>query len=342
MKLTIGKNDFQKLLEDVSSVINKKAVLSIIQMAKLSFVEKENSYIMMATGTDLETTIVSAHILDTVEDPKAVCVDISTLLPLLKSMDEQPVELELTDTDMLIVKTTKGSYDIITQNAEDYPAEQTFENSTSYVISNSILKRIVDSSTASATDSLRPVMAGVLMKLQSNNLAIVATDAHVMIVSSFDNIEGQDMEVIIPGNAIRSIKAVVGRFEDMNMKLSDWNVMFTKGTIKYIIRCIDGKYPNYTAVLPDIDTCDVKFAVDSTEFKKTINRLRIVSNNDVILMKPNGMFLELSSKNADTKIQAKEEIASDAIGEIEICFMNSFINKILDLYGKSSITMHMT
>ena len=61
MKLIVSKEQLEKVLTEVVIIIKKKATLPIIQMAKMEIIE--NKKLMLITGTDLETTIVSGLIL---------------------------------------------------------------------------------------------------------------------------------------------------------------------------------------------------------------------------------------------------------------------------------------
>lgn len=340
MKLTIPKGDLQRVLDDVMPTISKKSTIPAIQMAKLSFVPKQDGHLMLVVGTDLETTVTSAILVE-VENPKGICIDIATLLPLLKSLEEQPIEILLDDNDLLVVKAAKSSYDIITLSSDEFPQEPELKDPVEYEISNTILKRIVESSSMSAVDALRPIMNGVFMQFENNKLNIAATDAHVMIASTYDVI-GKDTSVIIPAAAIRSIKGILGKYESVNMKISNRNIMLTKGTIKYVIRCIEGQYPNYKAVMPALSSMITTIEIDSPVLKQVISRLKLVSKNDNIVISTSGMFMELSSTNPDTKLKAVEQLACAISGEeIRTGFKGSFLDTILNIFGKSTITLHM-
>ena len=338
MKLIVSKEQLEKVLTEVVIIIKKKATLPIIQMAKMEIIE--NKKLMLITGTDLETTIVSGLILDEVNESRELCFDIHTLIGLLKSLPEQPIEIIF--EAQLKIKTSTGNYDIASNEATDFPKVPDVNEEDSIIIENKYLERIVHSSSAAANDDLRPVMKGVFIELKNKVFSIVSTDANIMMVTDYPYDSSKELAAIIPSTAIVSIKSILGKYPDVNLSIDEKSILIKRGTNKIIVRRVEGNYVNYRAVLSNPENATVTMKAKIEEIVRCMKRLTFVSQNDTVKLVLKEMFVELYSQNIETGIQATETMGAEISGELTIGVSYNKFSVITDIASSGNVTSYMT
>ena len=341
MNLTISKKTLEQLLDQVYPVIQKKATLPLVTMAHMSFVQKDDNSLILIKGTDLQTTIITGDSIDAVSNPFAICFDINTMSSLLKSLPEMPLNITVDkDTLKMTVIAEKGVYDIVTMPADDFPMEIKIENPIEFIMTNEMLKRIVLSSSAAANDELRPTMNGVYVEVLDGVMNIISTDANIMFISKYDSVDSQNVSFIIPSTAIKALKSIVDKFDDVTVQVSERNIVIKRGKMKYILRSVDGKYPNYKAVIPSFDINNIKIDVNAKEFGNSIDRLKLVSNTETLKITAQDNTLKIESSNVDLSVSATESLSAEIEGEITFGLMHQKISSVLKMFGKDEIRFH--
>lgn len=112
-------------------------------------------------------------------------------------------------------------------------------------------------------DDLRPTMSGICIKKTSDNeLFLVTTNAHTLCkiniteYCEFDK-DDRELEYILPVKYLNDfVKLADG---SLHFKCSKANIFIESDNLEYIGRTIDGKYPNYDAVIPRDNTKKIVF-----------------------------------------------------------------------------------
>lgn len=112
-------------------------------------------------------------------------------------------------------------------------------------------------------DDLRPVMSGIcIKKTAENEIFLVTTNAHTLCkiniteYCEFDK-DDRELEYILPVKYLNDfVKLADG---SLHFKCSKANIFIESDNLEYIGRTIDGKYPNYDAVIPRDNTKKIVF-----------------------------------------------------------------------------------
>ena len=95
-------------------------------------------------------------------------------------------------------------------------------------------------------------MSGVFFQFNSESLRFVATDAHKLV--KFETSEYNSKEVsefIMPKKPLQILKGILQTTDsEITIQHNDSNAKFIFGKISITCRLIDGKFPNYEAVIP--------------------------------------------------------------------------------------------
>ena len=154
---------------------------------------------------------------------------------------------------------------------------------------------------AAGNDDLRPVMSGVFFQFSSQSLTFVATDAHKLVkYQRADVTASQVSEFIMPKKPLTLLKGILaGSESEVVIEYNDSNAKFTFDETELICRLIDGKYPNYEAVIPKENPN--KLTIARNQFLSSVRRVSIFSNKTThqIRLKIAGAELNISAEDID-------------------------------------------
>ena len=95
-------------------------------------------------------------------------------------------------------------------------------------------------------------MSGVFFQFSSESLTFVATDAHKLVKYTREDISANESaEFIMPKKPLNILKGILAASdEEVTIEYNNSNAKFSFENTQLICRLIDGKYPNYEAVIP--------------------------------------------------------------------------------------------
>jgi DNA polymerase-3 subunit beta len=121
------------------------------------------------------------------------------------------------------------------------------------------------------------------------------------------------------------------------------NAFFSFSNIHLICRLIDGKYPNYDAVIPKDNPN--KLTIDRHALLSTIRRVAIFANQSThqIRFKVSGQELLLSAEDVDFSNEAKERLSCSYEGDdMEIGFNSKFMLEMLSNIDTDEVMLEMS
>ena len=166
MNFSINKNNLYDTLNLLSKAIPKRSTLPIIHCALFT---QTNNKLCVRT-TDLEISISINCEIDGNEEG-SVAIPINKLLEITNAIPDEKINFKVSDIGKVGIECEKGQYTIMGQPHEDFPAEQTLENSTTLTMEAKELRNIINNTSyATSKDDLKPVLQGVLFKINEEGL----------------------------------------------------------------------------------------------------------------------------------------------------------------------------
>jgi DNA polymerase III subunit beta len=110
-----------------------------------------------------------------------------------------------------------------------------------------------------------------------------------------------------------------------------------------ICRLIDGRYPNYEAVIP-LDNPN-KLSISRDSFLNSIRRVSIYSNKTThqVKLKLAGSEMTISAEDIDFNNEANERLSCDYNGsDMEIAFNARFLSDMLSNMGTDTVNMELS
>lgn len=346
MKFIVASGELQKALNTVSGVISSSQSRPILE--NYLFEIEENN--LKITASDGETTLVTSLEVKS-DDSGKFAVPAKIFQEFVKTYGEQPLTLSVKDSEdgsgsLLEILDEKDNFAVALDNAEDYPELPEFDASQSVKISGGVLSEALTNTLfATSNDSLRPVMTGVLFQFKEDETNFVSTDSHRLVVyKRTDLINAEPIEFIMPKKPLAIFKNILANStEDVTIDFNENMAKFTFGNNTWICRLIDGKYPNYTAVIPK-ENPNV-LTINRNLLLSSIRRASIMSNKSTnqVRFKLSGNILHLHAEDTEYANKADMQIPCDYNGEdINIGFSSKFLTEMLSVLSSDDITMKMS
>ena len=252
MRFTLSSSALSTKLGILSKVINTKNSLSILD----SYLFEIRGGQLIITASDNANMMKCYVALSDYEGEGAFCIPNRIIQAAVKELPEQPLTFEVSSPDNSVkVIYQNGSYRVAGQSADDYPNLQPIENDVTEISipASTLGSNIQRTMFATANDELRMVMNGLYFDLREDSLNIVASDGHKMVRNMIFSCKTTNPSSFIlpkkPAGLLRSVldlndeTEITIRFNNNNAEIK-----FPDGILS--CRLIEGRYPNYSSVIP--------------------------------------------------------------------------------------------
>ena len=335
MKFIVSSTYLLKQLQVLGGVINNSNTLPILD----NFLFELNDSKLTVSASDLETTMSST--IDVESTSKgSIALPARLLLDTLKTFPEQPLTFVVEDNN------THGKYALAYADGNEFPKAVALEDPSTTTITGDILATAISKTIfAAGNDDLRPVMSGVFFQFSTEGLTFVATDAHKLVKYTREDVKASQVaEFIMPKKPLNLLKGILaGSDDNVTIEYNDSNAKFTFENSELVCRLIDGKYPNYEAVIPKENPN--KLTIDRTQFLNSVRRVSIFSNKTThqIRLKIAGAELNISAEDIDYSNKAEERLTCDYQGDdMQIGFNSRFLTEMLNNLSADEVQLEMS
>ncbi len=342
MKFIVSSAPLLRQLQAIGGVLNSNNPLPILDNFLFDIV-KNTLYI---SASDLETTMTTSLPVEAKKDGK-VAVPAKILLDTLKTFPEQPLTFTIDEkTNGIEISSDYGKYKLTGFDGEEFPKVPPLTGTSSVEFAPDVLLQVINKTLfATGNDELRPVMSGVFCQLGKTEITFVATDAHKLVrYIRKGNSSAKDTSFILPRKPLTLLKNILPGVEGIvKIDYNENNAFFTVGNTSLICRLIDGRYPNYEAVIPTENPN--KLTVDRSAFLNSVRRVSIFSNKTThqVRLKIAGSELQISAEDLDFSNEANERLACQYSGEdMEIGFNARFLTDMLSNLESDEVSLEMS
>jgi len=195
------------------------------------------------------------------------------------------------------------------------------------------MKRLLDKTHFSmAQQDVRYYLNGMLLETDGKLLRTVATDGHRLALCEIAlNSPGTgSCQVIIPRKGVLELQRILGTDGDTEIVIGGNHVRVTIGDIRFTSKLIDGRFPEYSRVIPANPTRIVQTERDG--LRAALQRTAILSNEKYrgIRLALRENILTIQAHNPEQE-EAEEEVEVSYSGEeMEVGFN---VNYLLDALG---------
>ncbi|MDX1350685.1 MAG: DNA polymerase III subunit beta [Putridiphycobacter sp.] len=341
MNFIISSSALLRNLQSISGVLNSNNSLPILD----NFLFELNDGKLTISASDLENTMKTVVVPDEGKKDGKVAIPAKLLLDTLKNFADQPLSFQIHDNFGIEIASDYGKYKLVGQNADDFPRSLDMGNVEVLKIKGEIIANAIENTLfASGNDELRPVMSGVFCQFSSEKLIFVATDAHKLVkYGRLDSTATKTADFILPKKPLNLLRQNIGGEEDVEVSYNETTAKFVFEDIELTCRLIDGKYPNYEAVIPKLNPNVL--TVDRLSFLNSIKRVSIFSNKTThqVKLKIAGSELTISAEDLDFSNEAKERLTCNYTGDdMEIGFNSKFLMEMLNHIKTQEVILEMS
>jgi len=349
MKFIVSSSTLLKQLQMLSGVLNTSNTLPILD----NFLFEVDKGTLIISASDLETTITTHTTVES-KDSGNVAVPARLLIDTLKTFPEQPLTFSIDKKRLAIeISSDYGKYKITGQNGDEFPKAPSVDNGQAIEMDGAVLSRAIGRTLfAAGNDELRPVMSGVFVQFAPDGTTFVATDAHKLVrYRRLDVKSSASASFILPRKPLNLLKNILASNEGaVRVEYNTTNARFSWGIAPdgsigstLICRLIDGKYPNYDAVIPKNNPN--KLTVDTTALLGSIRRVSIFANKTThqVRLKVAGSELNISAEDLDFSNEAAERLTCAYSGDdMEIGFNSRFLVEMLTNIDSQEAMLEMS
>ena len=343
MRFTLSSTTLSSKLSALSRVINSKNALPILG----DFVFEVNENILYLTASDSENVMKTQIELTESDGSGRFAIGNQFILDAVKGISEQPITFDVNlEQNSAKISYQNGLFSLTIDNADEFPMAQPISDyANSITMPNLTLAENINRSLfATAQDELRPVMNGIYFDLNSDCLAIVASDGQKLVRNKVFTIQSeQPASFILPKKPANLLKNLLGkdggdvviRFDERNAEVN-----YGDGTLQ--CRLIEGRFPNYNSVIPQNNPNEIR--VDRLALLAALRRVQPFANNssNLIRFHVEGSTLQLDAEDYDFSRTATERMTCDYNGNsMSIGFKGSAFIEILNSFDCQDVIIKL-
>jgi DNA polymerase-3 subunit beta len=268
VKLSCAQEALADALGTVGRVVAGKATLPVLSNV---LIDADATGALRLVATNLELT-VSRRIRGAVQSEGRTTVPARLLAEYVALLDRgKQVSIQLNSTgNKLHLACERFEANIATLPAEDFPPAPTISGASQLEIDGAALKSAIEQVVfAAAADDSRPVLAGVLARLDSGQLTLAAADGFRLAVST----------VLVPDTTTRaswivpartlvevahSLPSAPGLPVILSGTAADNHLHIALGDVEVTSRLIEGQFPDYERIVPK--DCSTSVIVGASDF----------------------------------------------------------------------------
>jgi len=328
MKFNLNQQDLQKSLNYCQGVIEKRSTLPILSNVLL---EAGNSKLLI-TATDLDLIFIhEINNVEIIEEGKTTTTSSIMYDIVRKFSSGKKINLSLSSENKLQLESEKSIFHLNCLNASEFPlTDENFNKNEFSIKSKHLLKLLNKCKFSISNDETRHYLSGIYFhQTQVEDkffLTAAATDSHRMSISKLRLIEKAEFEpIILPKKTIFQLCSLLEDYEgDVKVSNIKSKIKFELNNSILISKLIDGKFPNYSQVIPKNN--QKKLDIDLKLFLDSVDRVASVSVDKKDGVKFNLMkdTLNLSVNNANGG-DGKENLNVKFDHELEISFNSRYL-----------------
>jgi DNA polymerase-3 subunit beta len=253
MKVTVKQQQLAHCVSMVSRAVSPRSTLPVLS----NILVKTDDGRLRLSATNLELGI-TCWIGARIEGEGAITVPARTFTDLVSNLPGDQVVLTLDNsTQTLNVRCGSTSESNIKGiDAEEFPPipEPNLDEGVPLNITN--FKEMVQQvAFAASTDEARPVLTGVLLKLEDDHITMAATDGFRISIREDDipTAVTEPVEAIIPARALTELARIISGADEtliMTFPADRGQVIFHVDDIELASQLIEGSFPDYRAIVP--------------------------------------------------------------------------------------------
>ena len=336
--IQISSRELYSKCDKLMRVINSKNALPILD----NFIFKVKGTDMTISASDTENYATARLQLSDHSDSFEFGVNARTFVSALKEIPEQPLTIKVSNSGC-VIRYANGRFNLPIVDVTEYPGLPTLKEPQSVKLSYSSLDKILSKAPSFAgQDELRPIMSGICFAYGDGKLEAAASDGHSLIRFT-EKCEGSGEGLFVMSTKTAKLAESFMGSEEENVTISHTNnhsyIKFE--SFELSSRLVEGKYPNYNAVIPNNYSDYIEF--DRKELMSLARRVGVFANSasQLLRLELKGMELNIIGEDFDFSTKAQASMMVSKSGkDMNIGLKSTLILNNMNAFTAETLRMY--
>lgn len=354
MKFVIQRDRLLASIQDVVKAISSRTAIPILTGMKIE--AKEDGITL--TGSDSDISIES--FIPKEEDgivyveqiePGSIVLQAKYFPEIVRKVPMNAVEIESDAQLNVTIRSGSAEFKLNGQDAEEYPQLPKLHSEDSFELPADLLKNVIKETVfAVSTQETRPLLTGVNVRVQEDQLHFVATDSHRLasrqIPVSTNEAALGFQNVVIPGKSLTELNKILDENQDpVEIRITNNQILFRTKHLYFLSRLLEGNYPDTSRLIPS--ESKTALLIDTKELLRSIDRASLLAkenrNNVVKLVTQDSGQLEISSNSPEVGRVVEEVTVQEISGEeLRISFSAKYMMDALKVIESEQVKIEFT
>ncbi len=347
MKVSCLQENLAKGLSIVSRAVASRSTLPVLGNV---LVATDQSRLRLS-ATNLELAI-TCWIGAKIEEEGSTTVPAKTFTDIISTLPQGTVEMNL-NVRMQSLNVRGGTFnnDVKCIDAQEFPIIPQADMTHSVNLNVADLREMIEHVVfAAATDDARPILTGILVKVDGGTVTFAATDGFRLSVRTahLSSPASQPVSAIIPARALAELGRVAGEQEEaavMTLPPGRGQVIFHLKDVELVSQLIEGTFPDYEHIVPR--SYSTRTVMSTEAFRKACRAADIFARENAhtarFKITPGGELqpglVEITAQAAET---GSNETSVDATIEgegLEISFNVKYLVDALNVMSTDNVAL---
>jgi DNA polymerase-3 subunit beta len=343
MKIESLQDYLSKGLGIAGKAVASRSTLPVLQNVLLSVDDGR----LKLSGSNLEMGI-NCWVGARVEEPGSITVPARLFADFVNGMPAERIEMNLDErTQTLNLRCGQFEANIKGIDAQEFPLVPVFDAETLVAsVAGDVIKGMVSQvAFSAATDESRPILTGVLFHLEGDHLTMAAADGFRLSVRQVPVGEKvkHAVDVIVPARAVNEMAKIADADSSVDICFTPARnqVLFHTTDVDLVSQLIEGKFPDYTQIIPKGHT--TRTVLNTAEFLKAVRIAHLFAEANILkldISPEQGMSIYAQDSDlGDNVNQVDAVVDGDAI---VIAFNSVYLIQALDAMGSAQVALETT
>ena len=341
MRFSLQREVLLKPLTQVVNVVERRHTLPVLAnlLARI-----QDGYLFL-TGTDLEVEMVAKVQVDAAQDGE-ITIPARKLFEIIRALPDGSMVTVTQTGDKATVQAGRSRFTLACLPPNDFPTLDEMDASDRVHVAEAVLKELLERTAfAMAQQDVRFYLNGLLFDLRETSLRCVATDGHRLSLCEAEldtHHHGSKRQIIVPRKGVQELQRLLeGGDRQLELELGKGHIRVKRDDVVFTSKLIDGKFPDYEAVIPIGADREVK--VDREALRASLQRASILSNEKYrgvrVEVAPN--LLRISAHNPEQE-EAQEEVEAETrVDTLAIGFNVTYLLEALSALREEYVVLQL-
>jgi len=351
MKFSVLQEELTRGLGIVSRAVSPRSTLPVLS----NILVATDGGRLRLSATNLELGITS-WINANIEEEGSTTVPSRTFTDLVSTMPPDKTDITLNSSNQTLnVRSGKLNTDIKCIDAQEFPPMPSPDQEPEVELNVADLKEMIQQVVfAASKDEARPILTGVLLTAENEELTMAAADGFRLSVrtASLSNPIGKPIKAVIPARALSELARISEDGSEvitMSLPPGRGQVIFRTQNTEVVSQLIEGTFPDYKQIIPKGH--QTRTLLSTSAFLKACKQAEIFAREGSLIaqinitpgsedMEPGEV--EISGQSEETGSSQSVLDATIEGEDLIIAFNVRYLREVLDVISTPNVALETT